>query len=207
MFRYLLVTSIGFPGIQAPGHNKYAPLKDIQLLRTTRQVAGFVHEKRTEDQSQYSPNTIEPTRMVFKCSLFVSGQVIDTRQGIGTNNPDKPTPVGLRTLPVYFSPYSFTIMYARIIQVPIRPEAVAQATAYYRDSVAPPLRKQKGFQSARFLVDSSNDRCLFVTLWDSEEARTKAETDGLLADVLTPMQKYFAGQPTIDFYEVVGEIK
>ena len=98
-------------------------------------------------------------------------------------------------------------MYARIVQVPIQSEAIAEATNYFRDSVGPAFRKQKGFKNSRFLVDSSNNKCLIVTLWESEEARTGAETDGLLEDVLTNMKTYFAGQPTIDYYEVVGEIK
>lgn len=35
-------------------------------------------------------------------------------------------------------------MYARIIQVPLQPEAITEATNYFRDSVGPALKDQAG---------------------------------------------------------------
>ncbi len=97
-------------------------------------------------------------------------------------------------------------MYTRIVQVPLRADSAKAATDYYRDTVGPAFKKQKGFKNSRFLIDSLNNKCLFVTLWESEEARTGAETSGLLAEILTNMKEYFAGPPTVDYYEVVGEV-
>ncbi|WP_460976633.1 hypothetical protein [Spirosoma knui] len=41
-----------------------------------------------------------------------------------------------------------------------------------------------------------------VTLWESEQHRQDAETSGFLQDVLKNMGQYFAGSPTVDYYEV-----
>lgn len=97
-------------------------------------------------------------------------------------------------------------MYARIVQAPLQPEAVTEATAYFRDSVGPALKTHTGFINSRFLVDSVNNRCMMVTLWESAEARAEAETSGFLREVLTALKPHFAGQPTIDYYEVAVQV-
>ncbi len=97
-------------------------------------------------------------------------------------------------------------MYARIVQVPLQPGAIAEATTYFRESVGPALKGHIGFLNSRFLVDEEKNRCLMVTLWESAEARTEAETNGFLQDVLQNMKKYFAGPPVVDYYQVPVQV-
>lgn len=93
-------------------------------------------------------------------------------------------------------------MYARVIQVPLKPGTISDATIYFRDSIGPALKELDGFKNSRFLTDTENSKCLMVTLWESEVARTNAETNGFLQDALQGMKNYFAEPPTIDYYEV-----
>ncbi|GAB3246910.1 hypothetical protein GCM10027347_02130 [Larkinella harenae] len=97
-------------------------------------------------------------------------------------------------------------MYARVIQVPLKTGTIDDATAYFRDSVGPALKELDGFKNSRFLTNSETSKCLMVTLWESESARTNAETNGFLQDVLKNMKEYFAGPPTIDYYEVSVQV-
>ncbi|GAB3323335.1 hypothetical protein GCM10027299_19480 [Larkinella ripae] len=97
-------------------------------------------------------------------------------------------------------------MYARVIQVPLKPGATDEATAYFRDSVSPAFNQLDGFKNSRFLTNSETNKCLMVTLWESEEARQNAETNGFLQGVLQGMKEYFAGPPTIDYYEVKVQV-
>ena len=97
-------------------------------------------------------------------------------------------------------------MYARIVQVPLQPGAVVEATNYFRESVGPALKGHAGFLSSRFLVDEEKSRCLMVTLWESAEARTEAETNGFLQDVLQNMKTHFDGPPVIDYYHVPVQV-
>ena len=97
-------------------------------------------------------------------------------------------------------------MYARIVQVPLLPGTIAEATDYFRQSVGPALKGHAGFINSRFLVDEEKNRCLMVTLWESAEARTEAETNGFLQDVLQNMKTYFAGAPVIDYYHVPVQV-
>ena len=97
-------------------------------------------------------------------------------------------------------------MYARIVQAPLQPGAIAEATAYFRETVGPALKAHAGFLNSRFLVDDEKNRCLMVTLWESAEARTEAETNGFLQSVLQHMKHYFTGPPTVDYYHVPVQI-
>ncbi|QKZ14052.1 antibiotic biosynthesis monooxygenase family protein [Spirosoma sp. KUDC1026] len=97
-------------------------------------------------------------------------------------------------------------MYARIIQVPLQGDAIAEATDYFRDSVGPALKSQTGFLNSRFLVSAETNKCLMVTLWESPDARTEAESNGFLQDVLSNMKQYFAGPPVIDYYDVSVQV-
>jgi heme-degrading monooxygenase HmoA len=97
-------------------------------------------------------------------------------------------------------------MYARIVQVLLQPGSIAEATNYFRESIGPALKDHPGFLNGRFLVDEANNRCLMVTLWESAETRTEAETNGFLQHVLQNMKIYFSGPPAIDYYHVPVQV-
>ncbi len=93
-------------------------------------------------------------------------------------------------------------MYARVIQFPLKAESIAEAVEYFRESVGPALKELDGFKNSRMLTNSSTNNGLMVTIWESEAHRQAAETSGFLREVLKQMGTYFAGPPTIDYYEV-----
>jgi heme-degrading monooxygenase HmoA len=93
-------------------------------------------------------------------------------------------------------------MYARVIQFPLKPESISEAVAYFQSSVGPELKKLNGFKNSRMLTNSDTNRGLMVTIWDSEEDRQEAENNGFLKGVLKQMSSYFAGPPTVDYYQV-----
>lgn len=97
-------------------------------------------------------------------------------------------------------------MYARIIHVSLQAGAIAGATDYFQNSVGPALKDQAGFLNSRFLVNADTNKCLMVTLWASPDARTEAESNGFLQDVLKNMKQYFDGPPAIDYYDVAVQI-
>ena len=97
-------------------------------------------------------------------------------------------------------------MFARIVQVSLKPGSATDATTYFRNSVADALTDLPGFKNSRFLINSETNQCMMVTLWESAEARTNAETNGFLQGVLQDMKPFFAGQPVIDYYEVAVQV-
>ena len=97
-------------------------------------------------------------------------------------------------------------MYVRTVQVSLKSGAITEAINYFRDTVGPALKDHAGFVYSRFLVDSTNNRCMMVTAWESAAARTEAETNGFLQDVMTNMKPHFAGPPVVDYYEVAVKV-
>ena len=93
-------------------------------------------------------------------------------------------------------------MYARVIQFPLKAEHIAEAVDYFQTSVGPALKELDGFKNSRMLTNSSTNKGLMVTIWESEANRQAAETSGFLQEVLKKMGAYFDGPPTIDYYEV-----
>jgi heme-degrading monooxygenase HmoA len=93
-------------------------------------------------------------------------------------------------------------MYARVIQFSLKAESITEAIDYFQNSVGPALKEMDGFKNSRMLTNPSTNKGLMVTLWESEAHRQGAETSGFLQDVLQKMGGYFAGPPTIDYYEV-----
>ncbi|QRQ99832.1 antibiotic biosynthesis monooxygenase family protein [Dyadobacter sandarakinus] len=97
-------------------------------------------------------------------------------------------------------------MYARVVQVLLNQDHLNDATNYFQDSVGPALKDMAGFKNSRFLINTKTSQCLMVTLWETEEARTAAETNGFLQSVMVAMKPYFAAQPVIDYYEVAVQV-
>ncbi len=97
-------------------------------------------------------------------------------------------------------------MYARVVQVALQPGHIEEAVTYFRDSVAPALKQLNGFKNSRLLTNSTTNQCLMVTLWESEKDRESAGASSVLQRVLTDMRTYFAGTPTIDYYEVSVQV-
>lgn len=93
-------------------------------------------------------------------------------------------------------------MFARIIQVQLKPATIELATAHFRDKVGPALKQLDGFKNSRFLTNADTGKCLMVTLWETEGHRKGAETNGFLQDTMTAMKDFFASPPVIDYYEV-----
>ncbi len=73
----------------------------------------------------------------------------------------------------------------------------------FRDSVVPLGRQQKGFKNALLLTDSSTGKTVVVTLWETEaDATATGEGSAYLQEQMAKGAQVFAGQPTVEQYEV-----
>lgn len=97
-------------------------------------------------------------------------------------------------------------MYARIVHIPLLPGTTAGATAVFRDSIGPALKQQPGFANSRALFNQETSQCLLVTLWETIEARTGAETAGVLQDSMEQLKHFFAAPPTINYYDMTVQV-
>jgi heme-degrading monooxygenase HmoA len=94
------------------------------------------------------------------------------------------------------------MMYARLAQVRIQPERIAEAIEIYRTSVVPALEQQPGFAGALLLTQPETGRGISITLWESEEARTAGEVGGFYQEQLARFAGMFTETPVRDAYQV-----
>jgi heme-degrading monooxygenase HmoA len=93
-------------------------------------------------------------------------------------------------------------MYARVVSGAILPDKIDDVIRLWHESVVPTAKRQKGFISARLLVDRANSRVLSMGLWETE-ADFQASVqwnEGQLAKFTEMVQS----PPTVAGYEVAG---
>jgi heme-degrading monooxygenase HmoA len=94
-------------------------------------------------------------------------------------------------------------MYARLVTGSIAPDKLDEAIGLWRDSVAPSVRQQPGFKSARLMVDRQTGKVASMGLWE-----TKAHVQGTVTWNQQQIDKFaglFDAPPTVELYEVVAE--
>jgi heme-degrading monooxygenase HmoA len=95
-------------------------------------------------------------------------------------------------------------MYARVVTATIAPDRLEEFARVWRETVPPSARQQKGFKSARLLVERGSGRVLSVGLWETE-----ADLQGSIAWNLSQVARFagfFPSQPQVELYEVAAEV-
>jgi heme-degrading monooxygenase HmoA len=78
-----------------------------------------------------------------------------------------------------------------------------EAIRIFDDSVMPAARAQEGFRKAYFLADRAADKCVAVTLWDSEADAAANEANLYYQEQLVKFIALYAAPPIREGYEVV----
>jgi len=95
-------------------------------------------------------------------------------------------------------------MYARIVSGSIAPAKLDKAIGLWQETVAPSVEQQKGFISARLLVQRKSGRVVSIGLWDSEaDLENTVEWN---KEQITRFASFFTVKPTVEHYEVVAEV-
>ena len=84
----------------------------------------------------------------------------------------------------------------------MKPGKMDEAVAFYRDSILPTLKQQKGFHGLYWLADRKTAKYTVITLWDTEADMVATETSGLLQEVIAKFAEFVAAPPMIERYEV-----
>jgi heme-degrading monooxygenase HmoA len=97
-------------------------------------------------------------------------------------------------------------MYARVTTTHISPAKTDEAIQIWRDSVMPAAKRQKGFRSARLLVDRKTGKSLSVVTWEtSADALATGESSAYLKEQLAKFASLFTAPPVVEQFEVAAE--
>ena len=97
-------------------------------------------------------------------------------------------------------------MFARLTTVQIRKERIDDAIKFYRGSVVPAAKSQRGFVTAYLLTDRKRAKGVSITFWDSEENAVANEKSGYYLEQVTKFLGYFSAAPIAEDYEVAIQV-
>ena len=92
-------------------------------------------------------------------------------------------------------------MYARVIQVPIKPGAMDDALNIF-ESVAQEAAQQSGFVDFMVLADRTNNAMVVVSLWASEADAIARDSSGFAQQQIAKFGELVTGPPDIRILEV-----
>ena len=93
-------------------------------------------------------------------------------------------------------------MFARLTTVQIRRERIDAAIKFYRESVIPAAKSQRGFVTAYLLTNREKAKGVSITIWDSKKNAIANEKNGYYREQVTKFFGNFSESPIIDNYEV-----
>jgi len=94
-------------------------------------------------------------------------------------------------------------MHARMISGLINPDKREETIGIFRDDIIPRAKAQDGFKGSLLLADFKTNRFHSITLWETEEDMSEGESSMYLNEQIGSVVSRFAGQPTIERFEVV----
>jgi len=94
-------------------------------------------------------------------------------------------------------------MYARVVNVPMKPEKSDESNAIWQDSVLPAVRGQVGFKGLLVLATPARDKSMSITLWESEADMKTNEASGYYQAQVDKFVDMIDGAPIREHYVVV----
>ncbi|MBD2701570.1 hypothetical protein IC229_13045 [Spirosoma sp. BT702] len=97
-------------------------------------------------------------------------------------------------------------MYVRTLEGQLGKADRQEAINYVRESIAPALRRQPGFVSARLWSNPASGHSQLALVWESEQDRQRADADGFLQTLLSHLAQYYVAPPVCQHYEINVQI-
>lgn len=95
-------------------------------------------------------------------------------------------------------------MHARVVTAQFQPGKVDEAIQVFLESVLPLTPQQPGSKQVIVLADHETDRCVVISLWESEAALIASETSGYFQGQVEKFGGIFAAPPLRQTYEVIA---
>ena len=97
-------------------------------------------------------------------------------------------------------------MFARLTTVQIHKGRIDGAIKFYRESVVPAAKSQRGFVGAYLLTDRKRAKGVSITFWDNKENAVANEKNGYYIEQITKFLVHFSAPPVGEDYEVTVQI-
>ena len=97
-------------------------------------------------------------------------------------------------------------MHVRAATLQIQPGKMQEFIDLFKETMAPVVKAQKGFQGQYLMTDASSDKALAISLWESKADMLATESSsGYIPEAVAKFGSVFAGPPDYDHYELSVE--
>ncbi len=93
-------------------------------------------------------------------------------------------------------------MYARVTHIHIKPDKVEEAIRFYKTSVVPAAKAQKGFTGLLLLTDARTGHGMSITLWASDKDALANEESRYYQNQLIKFVPYYSEPPSREGFDV-----
>jgi heme-degrading monooxygenase HmoA len=93
-------------------------------------------------------------------------------------------------------------MYARVVDLRVRPGDAKEMARVYRDEVVPAAKRQEGFKGAMLLTDPQTGIALSITLWEGEDEREAAVSGGFYDEKIEKFASLLTDTPVRKHYDL-----
>ncbi|MHA2232150.1 MAG: hypothetical protein ACXAB4_06650 [Candidatus Hodarchaeales archaeon] len=94
-------------------------------------------------------------------------------------------------------------MYARVISIPGKPDALEEAKKIVEENIISALRERKGWKGFSFFFNEEIDKAMIISWWATKEDALSVVKDGFMKENLSKAAHLFAGEPQIELFEVI----
>jgi heme-degrading monooxygenase HmoA len=93
-------------------------------------------------------------------------------------------------------------MWVRLGSFPVKPDQAANLRTTYNSTAVPKVRAFPGNRGCLLLEPASTDEpFVVITIWDDRATADLYESSGAAAEVVALVREFFAGPPTLRWYE------
>ena len=97
-------------------------------------------------------------------------------------------------------------MHARAATIQIQPGKMQEFIDLFKETMAPVVKAQKGFQGQYLMTDASSAKALAISLWETESAMLATESSsGYIPETVAKFSSVLVGPPVFDHYELSAE--
>ena len=97
-------------------------------------------------------------------------------------------------------------MHARLFSIQVFPEKMDEFIQLWHNAMLPAAKEQKGWKSARLLVDRKTSKVIVIGLWETEADALASGTGSAHAEKQRAiLGSLLTAPPVVEHYEVAGD--
>ncbi len=93
-------------------------------------------------------------------------------------------------------------MKARVFNVIVQPGKLDELTVGVHEVVQTAAKQQPGFKNALLLTDSSTNKAIYISFWETEADLMASEANGYVREQLAKVMPLLIAAPVQEIYEV-----